>query len=376
MKNIFKFLMMGLMMIALAAGAAETGFAQDPAAEQQAVYQRFLDNRKGPEVEKIKVAVAAGEEYLQKYGADEANKQIVDYINKQLPKLKEFVAVTEGANRFNTSVAAKNWDATFAAGKELLAKNPDNLDVMLVLASIGFDNAAANPPVDKYNADTVNIAKTAIQKLEENKTSGTGNYGAFDYQYKNANFADGKNNALGWMNYTVGYIMYNRMNQKKEALPYLYKASQSASATKDFPEVYRMIGAYYRDEFNKIVTDRAAKIQANDGKETEETRAALGMQYAYADRAIDAYARAFKVAGAKEPEAYKKPLMTTAKEFYKARFGKDEGADAYITSATTKAFIDPTLPITPVEVESLTPTAPATTTATPSTPSAAATPKP
>lgn len=383
MRNIFKFLMMGLMMIAFAAGAATTTFAQDPAAEQQAVYQKFLDNRKGPGVDKFKIAIAAGEEYLQKYGADEANKEIVAYINKLLPQLKKAVGGLEDSNRFNTSVPAKNWDDAFASGKELLAQSPDNIDVMLVLASIGFDNATATPPVDKYNADAVNYAKAAIQKINENKPSGTGNYGAFDYVYKNNKYADGKNNALGWMNYTIGKIMFDRMNQKKEALPYLYKATQTPGFIKDSPDVYVLIGSYYRDEYNRIVADRAAKIKANGDKETPETRDALGMQYAYADRAINAYALAYKTANAnpevKEP--YKKGLMDTSKLFYKARFEKDDGSDAYIATESAKPLIDPTTEVAPVAVEKLetpiteTPATTGTPTASPTTsPSTTATP--
>ncbi len=368
MRNIFKFLTMGLMVIALAAGAATNSFAQDPAAEQQAVYQKFLDNRKGPEVEKFKIAIAAGEEYLQKYGADEANKEIVAYINKILPQLKKAVEGTAVVDRFTKAVPAKNWDEAFASGKQLIAADPDNINVMLILASIGFDNAVANPPVDKYNADTISIAKTAIQKLEENKPSLGGTYGGFDYQYKNDKFADGKSNSLGWMNYTIGYIMFNRLNQKKESLPYLYKATQANSATKSFPEIYRLVGTYYRDEYNRIVADRKAKIDANNGEETDETKASLGLQYAYAERAIDAYARAYKVGGT-ETEAYKKSLMETAKQFYNARFGNDTGADAYIAAAPGKAFADPATEVTPVVVET-----PATTaTPTTGTPSASTT---
>lgn len=353
MKNVFKFLMIG----AVAAGTALTGFAQDPAADQQAVYQKFLDNRKCVEpvnLDKCRVAIAAGDEYLQKYGADEANKAIVDYLNKQLPPLKKFVETTAVSQRFNAAVPAKNWDEAFASGKELLAQNPDNIDVMLILASIGFDNAIAAPPIDKYNADTVNLAKTAIQKLNEGKPSLTGNYGAFVYNYKTPEFADGKNNALGVMNYTVGYIMFNRLNQKKEALPYLYKATQANSATKSLPEIYRLIGSYYLDEYNKIVADRKAKIDANNGEETDETKASLGLQYAYAERAIDAYARAYKV-GAKESEAYKKSLTNIARQVYNARFGNETGADAYIAAAPNKPFVDPATDVTPVVVETTTP---------------------
>lgn len=372
------------MMVAFAAGTATVTFAQDPVAEQQAVYQKFLDNRKGPKPEQFKIAIAAGEEFIQKYGSNPDNKEIVDYINKFLPQLKKIVNVTGAADEFNKAVPAKNWDAAFSAGKSLVSENPDNVDVMLILASIGFDNATATPPVDKYNTDAINMAKMAIEKIQAGKPSATGNYGAFDYVYKTTKYADGKNNALGWMNYTIGRIMFDRLNQKKDALQYLYKATQTPGFIKDAPDVYALIGSYYRDEYNKIVTDRAAKIQANGNKETPETRDALGMQYAYADRALDAYSKAYKIANANpevKPE-YKKGLMDTLKGFYKARFEKDDGADAYIAQASNAPLTDPTTQITPVAVEKLpettTPATDGTTTATPSaspSPSASTTPK-
>lgn len=344
MKTILKFLMPALLMFSFASATVPSVFAQD---DQEAVYNKFLANRKGPEVEKVKVAIAAGEEYLQKFGSDANNKDIVDYINKQLPLLKDFVSKSEGINSFDQAVRAKNWANSFSSGKQIIASDPDRLDILLVLASIGFDQAAANPPVDTYNADTVSIAKQAIQKLNEGKPSMTGNYGAYEYQYKNAEFADGKNNALGWMNYTAGYIMFNRMNQKKDALPYLYKASQANSATKNFPEVYRLIATWYRDEFNRIVEERKAKIDANNGQETDETKAALALQYAYAERAIDAYYRAYKVADPKNT-AFRTALLNTAKEFYKVRFDKEDGFDAFVASSTAKSFADPTVAVTPV----------------------------
>lgn len=398
MKNIFKITKMGLIAAAFAAGAATTTFAQDPAAtprvltpeqqtEKETIYKTFLDSRKlcidktKPDPEKCKVTVKSGEEFLQKFSDD---AEISAYINKQLPPIKKYIDTVAGADQFNQSLTAKNWDGVFAAGKTLLATNADNIDVLLVLASVGFDNATATPPVDKYNTDAVNYAKTAIQKINEGKPSLTQNYGAGVYEHKTDKYPDGKSNALGSMNYTIGVIMATRMNQKKEALPYLYKATQTTGFAKDTPDLYALIGTYYRDEFNRIVTDRAAKIKANGDKETPETREALGLQQAYADRAINAYATALKVANANPiiKAEYKKGLSDNAKLFYKARFDKDEGADAYIAAELNKPFVDPTSAIVPVAVESLDPTTPAatpgTTPTTPvtTTPTPTTTPKP
>lgn len=345
MKTILKFLMPALLMFAFVSASAPFVSAQND--EQTALYEKFTANYRGPEIEKIKTAIAAGDEYVKKFGSDANNKEITDFINGALPKLKTFVQNREQLTTFDTSFRAKNWNEVFSSGKQIVAVNPDQLDVMLVLASIGFDQAAANPAVDTYNADTIAMAKMALQKINEGKASPSGNFGAFEYQYKNTLYSDGKNNAIGWMNYTIGYIMFNRMNQKKDALPYLFKAAQANSATKGFPEVYRLIATWYRDEFNRIVEDRKAKIDANNGQETDETKASLALQYAYAERAIDAYYRAYKVADPKNT-AFRNALLNTAKEFYKVRFNKDEGFDAFVAGSTAKPLADPTVAVTPV----------------------------
>ena len=69
-------------------------------ADAETLYDRFLVNRKGPEVEKYKIAIEAGEEFIKRYGDEEkireeyreefkkGFKEVVEYIQKQLPKLK------------------------------------------------------------------------------------------------------------------------------------------------------------------------------------------------------------------------------------------------------------------------------------------------
>jgi hypothetical protein len=223
----------------------------------------------------------------------------------------------------------------------------------------------------------------------------TKEYGAINYVYKD------KDNALGWMNYNIGYIMYYRQNNKKEALPFLYKATQQKSATKNFPDIYRAIGAWYLDEAIKIDKDRKAKIVAAGDKDTDETLAMLANQKGYADRAIDAYARAYKIAkdDKNSKKEYTDNLYSRLKELYVFRYdGKTEGIDQFVATVQSKPLADPSAAITPVKDETTTPpattsattpaepatstatpAAPATSkpaTATPTTPKSATTPKP
>jgi len=378
MKTISKVLMCGVMLTASSAVTTNV-YAQDPCADvdaKTALYAKYTTNyeviTKGkPAIETIterKAAVEAGKEYMSKYGACKDDTAQIDYFKKAIPDLEKGIkdaekAATDAAGAaakdklfksFDTAVRGNKTDEVFSTGKEVLAQetnSPIGLDVTLVLASVGFDQASLKTPNNTFNNDAVNYAKAAIQKLEAGKTSE--NFGAYQYQYKNKEFADGKNNALGWMNYTVGYIMYNRQNQKKEALPYLYKSTQLNSATKNFPESYRQIGAWYLDDAIRIDTERTEKQKVAGNKDTEETLALLGTQKGLADRAIDAYARAYKIASASPQTAkeYKDALYTKLKELYAFRYdGKTDGIDAFVAGVMSKPMPDPTTTVTPVTV--------------------------
>lgn len=400
MKTIFRFLALGILMTVFSAVTVTSSFAQDQAAEKAALYKTYMDNYDKPEIEKIEIAIKAAKEYVEKFGANAADKEQVDYFKTAVPELEKSVAQIKKAKgdaeiakvkqalftRFDKGVKGTNGKAdpveTYAAGKEIVAGDPDFVDVILVLGSVGFDQAVLPTPVDTYNEDTIQYAKMAIQKLEANKPSKTGDFGVLQYSYKNKDYPDGKANALGWMNYNIGYITYYRQGKdnpakKKEALPYLYKATQYTSFNQKNPFLYQTIGAWYLDEAIKIDKDRKAKITAAGDKDTDETLAMLAMQKGYADRAIDAYARAYKFAkdDKNSKKEYTDNLYARLKELYVFRYdGKTVGIDEFVASVQSKPLPDPTAAITPVKDETTTP--PATTSTT--TPPAEATiaPKP
>ncbi len=367
MKTFFRVLMFGMIMSAVSAVSV---FAQDACTEveaKQTLYKQFTDNFADKSIEKRQVAIVAGKQYVSKYGACPDDKAIVDYLNTNVPAMEKVIETQQrGAakdalyNRFNTSVAASKTADILSSGKEILSAEPDFLDVTLTLASAGFDQAVANPPVDTFNNDTIIYSKMAIEQLEANKASKTGDYGVKQYGYKTKEFA-GKENALGLMNYDIGYIMYYRQGKdnpakKKEALPYLYKSTQYNAFSKTDPFVYQTIGAWYLDEAIRLDADRLAKIKAAGGKDTDETLAIYGMEKGYADRSIDAYARAYKIAtDAKRKDA----LMGKLKELYGFRYdNKIEGIDAFVATVMNTPMPDPTTEPTPVKE------APSTTTTT------------
>lgn len=365
MKSVFRFLVVGAAAATFAVAGVNSAYAQDVCADVDAkkvVYEKFTTNYSGT-MEQRRTAVNAAKEYIEKYGSCADDAAQVDYFKKYLPAAEKQVddffkkkgedeAKQAMYARFNNALAAKNWDELYPAGKEVLAKESDakiQLDVAILLGSLGLDEAIKEN--DKYNADTVRYAQEAIQRIEGGATSD--NYGVANkgvgIQYKNAKFSDGKSNALGWLNYTIGYIKYFRDKNKKDALPYLYKVTQYNSAPKAFPEVYAAIGQWYLDEINRLETDRNAKLQAASNADTDETKAIYALQKGYAERASDAFARAYKLVGATPAEKPQKDTFyARTKLAYEIRNGKPDGMDAYIASVTAKPMPNPTTEVTPV----------------------------
>ena len=364
MKTIYRVLVLGILTMALTAVTASSLLAQDVCADveaQQAVYKKFTDNYASKDIAQRKIAVEAGKDYVQKYGACPESKDIVAYLNKTIPGIETGIKKKEGDDaknalftRFDTALKAKNTADIFSVGKEILATDPNLVDVIIVLATAGYDKASEKPPVDTYNNDAVTYAKSAIQKIEAGAKSTTGAYGVLNYSYKLADNKDystpegAKTNALGWMNYIVGYIDYYRLSKKDEGLSYLYKASTINSTTKNNAALYQTIGLYYRDEVVRLGKEIVDKIAAAGNKETDETKALFALEKGNADRAIDGYARAYKLADTKD-KAYKDGLYETVKEIYKLRFeGKTDGVDAYVATLTSKPMPDPATKVEPV----------------------------
>lgn len=319
--------------------------AQLSAKEQ--LYTNFIACYKETDPVRKDACYKLADEYLDKYGTD--NDEYSNFVKRRYDLYEKDLAYRQLMpiiNTFNESikdVKTVNVDEAFSSGKSILDVNPDLIDVPIVLASIGFDNASAQTPNDRYNNDAINYAKLTIQKLEQGQSSTTGVFGAYAYSYKTSQFTDGKSNTLGWMNYIIGYIMYQRLGMKREALPFLYRATQFNSAVKTHPELYRTIGKWYVDEVIRLDKDRVAKIEAAGNQDTEETKRLLSMEMVYTERAIDAYARAYYVTEDNPSnQTYKEGLFKRAQELYGIRFNKDmSGFQAYMSNVMNNPFIDP-----------------------------------
>lgn len=398
MKTIYKNLALGMFLTVFAAAFAAPTFAQDACADvdaNAALYKKYLDNYAGTLAQQ-KIAVEAGNEYIKKYeacmtvGKDAAGAETktltfadqITYFKENVPALAKDIKLREDVARdkpmydkFKAGFLGKNVADIVSSGKEILSRYPDDkdsLDVAITIASAAFDDLLAKPTATVYKADLITYAKIAIDKIEAGKPSKS-------FGYKNYTLGT-KVKALGALNYSIGLAMVNDPAMKKEAVGYFYKSSQYDSVFKNVPLLYQAIGSTYLDEFLRIDADRKKIIAENKGVDTPESLSLELMQKGYADRAIEAYARAYK--NAKADKAAKKEyvdtLSTRLKELYAFRYdGKAlDNVDTYAATVSSKTLTDPKAAVTPVkeEVPATTPAAGTTTPATtPMTPKPATT---
>lgn len=354
-------------MAAIIAFGAVAGMAQDPCTDADA-YNKMQDEfdvlyANKTDLNVRQKAIDSGKAFLEKYGACEGGAKVrVDWLKVNIPKMeaklseqKNLAAENALLARFDTALKAKNFDEVYASGKEVLSKYPGKyLAAEIVLGSIGFDEAYKGN--NKYNDDALRFAKAAIAGMESGKEYKT--FGVNPYIYKT------KEDALGYMNLTIGYITSVSQKNQVGSLPYLYKTTQGTSEASKNPIAYELVGNYYFAELNKIV-EQIAALSASQNKPgitpeelqkiVDEIKGKVAMSNGTAERAMDAFSRAYTMGQA---PAYKAKMKKNVEDAYNVRFGKKEGVDAWIMTAVAKPFVNPTTPIEPIKDPE--PVAPAT----------------
>lgn len=361
MRKLIRISNVGLLAAIFAVGGT-AAFAQDPCTDadsQTKLGDQFRAEFADKTIPGRKKAISTGKSFLEKFGTCESTKELTAYLNTQLPKMEEAVKKMEDAeaekkliDRFNAALTAKNWDEVYVTGKEALQKYGEKYrDAELVLGSIGLDETAKTPSVVKWNDQTLQFAKQAIAGLESGKAYPS--FGVAPFKYKS------KEDALGWMNYTIGYIYFFDKKDKKQGLSFLYKASQAASDTKNNPVIYQSIGSYYFDEVRRLAAEVTELEKKQDPAATEEAQKALVDQIkakvalvnGNAEAAIDAYARALTAAKT-APDRYKKDytdsLTKTMQDLYNVRFGKMDGFDTFVANIVKKPMPNPSNPVAPI----------------------------
>jgi len=368
MKKVLRSLNLAVLLTAILVVGAVANFAQDPCTDAAGmsdldakVRAAWADKTLGGR----KNFVNTGKQFLEKYGACDSQKEFVDWLKikvpdtetKTIPEMEQGAAKTALVNRFNTALGSKNWDEVYSAGKEILAKYPDEYrDVELVLGTIGYDEFYNNKNA-KYNDDTIKYAKMALADIDAGKFK---NYGIpkTAYHYKTDAEPNGsRTEATGWMNFIIGYLTQNGLKNKQEAQPYIYKATQVNATTGKNPIPYELIGLYYFDELNKITKEVTALADSQKETDTPEVakqkvddiKSKVALANGYAERAMDAFARAYNLGTVK---AYKDLMYKNLQDAFKVRYGKiDQLTPAWIAEAVKKPLPNPTSPVAPISDE-------------------------
>jgi hypothetical protein len=362
MKTIFRFLSMAIMLSAIAVTGA---FAQDACADidaATALYGKFTENLPKKPVADKKVALEAAKEFVQKYGACEAWKDQTAYITPRIPKLEDQIkAMVDGEvlvklfDRFDAAINSDNADELYAAGKEILAKQPDNINIMFVMAVVGPREVQKKN--NKYNADSLRYAKTLYDqvkggtiKYNRKLKDGKDSIGALKHEI-------GASEAQSELAYILGYVNYYGQNNKKGAVPYFYEVTQTPGFRKNFAPVYATIGDNYIAEASPIGEEIAKLIAAQKAatadeeklKLDEQIKAKVALFNGYTERALDAFGRAWSIAKDDTPAAktYKEGLYKEVQRLYKLRFEKDTGVNEWVATAVAKPLPDPTSAVQP-----------------------------
>jgi hypothetical protein len=365
MKTIFRSLGMGGLLAVSIGLAAVSGHAQDACSDTAG--QDTLQNKiRETYAKDKKTAIDAGKQLLEKFGTCEYSKDFVAWLNPQLPKWEKFLddqaqgQVLKGIlDRYDAGIKSKNYDDSYVALGELLAKFPDrkgNLNQILPLGLVGLYQSYPPTKNYKYNDQTLKYAALAASRLKANEEATKKNpagvpvYGVFEFEMS-------KEDALSELAYAQAYITYWAKGDKKSALPLYFASIQMAGRHKDDPYSYATIAGFYADEAGRLGKEYAAKVATRSTTDTPEVAAQKeadiktteGLLKGYLDRAIDAYSRAYNYTkNDAASKATRDGIYKTIQDLYKLRYQKDTGINEFITATVAKPMPNPTNEVAPV----------------------------
>ena len=313
---------------------------------KDALYQSFLKNRQGDQAK----AYDDAKKYLAcPPGAEvtEAQQKIIDY-------LKNFVSKYDAAmKKVNYRVKIyndpRNYPEGYAMGKEILATEPENLQVLVDLGA----NAYLLPPLKnpQLTADGLGYAQKALQLIDSGKT--------LDDWKPLAS----KDEAVAYLNYSIGTLTLEK--DPSAALKNLLKAAQFETILKKSPYTYAYIaGAYETGPYAKLSDEYKSKFSGKD--ETPESKLMLANINQLVDRMIDAYARAVALAGTDSKFATAKTGWNESlTQYYKFRNSdKTDGLDQMVATVLSKPLPPEPTPLTSLPATSAPAATPASTSGT------------
>ena len=364
MKTIFRTLGLGAALAAIFAVGSVRSLAQEACADvdgMNALYETVTGSYKSNDIPTLQKAIDSGKQFVEKYGACEPAKVNAGWVSKNMPKWEDRLAALKVdavrgpiLKRFDTAIQSKNWDDAYAAGDEFMAKFPNDpaaINVEVTLATIGYQEAFNKN--NKFAANGLKFAKVSLDALKNGNPTAkpSGGYGSFQFECAN------KAECISLLTYATGYLTYFGQNNKQGAMPFFYETTKLPGTFAKYPATYGVIGDYYKETVVKLSDELKTKIAAQNEADADDVKAkkeadikqTIGLLNGYAERAMDAYSRAYDLTkNDPKTKAYADNIYKQIQALYTVRFQKQEGLDAWIGSAVAKPFPDPTSTVTPV----------------------------
>ncbi|HMJ26998.1 MAG TPA: hypothetical protein VK475_14265 [Pyrinomonadaceae bacterium] len=284
-------------------------------------YDTFLKNYKG-EPPQQKIAYDAAKLYLSSCPKDPADQIAAFMENKFVVPYEKMMGVATLKNDYADSVKQKKYADEIRLGKQIIATEPDNSNVYIVMGVAGLGDEALLP-------ESAQFAKKAIEMIESGKPP--------------APLAS-KDEALAYLNYTIAKSLLK--SNPAEAIAYYVKAAKFNSDLKKTPQLYtELAGAYGEGPIAKLSEEYKAKYTV----ESPESKLAAANINQVIDRQIDALARA---AALTTDAANKKAIMDVLTGLYKDRNKSEAGLNELIANVLSKPIPDVPTPLTSLPVPS------------------------
>jgi hypothetical protein len=301
-------------LLALSAFSTSLAIAQAPqmSEEKTALYTKYYEKRQGG-IDDEKVAYGLAQDFLQRFGADD---------DTYVKAVRKFVAKYEANQRelgFGQAFVAKDYPKAFEFGRQILSKEPENFKIMVQVVQAGYLNSQNGNT--SLNADSMTIAKQALQLLDANKVTDPAPMPTIE-------------DARGYLNFALGSFLI--ASSPGEAALVLVKALNSSPAYKIDPTTYFLLGtAVYNGEYQQLYTEYKEKYAGKD--ESPEQKALLERLNHTGDRAVDAMARAVALATKPEQQAFKKKALAQLTDIYKDfHNNSDAGLNELIAAVLSK----------------------------------------
>lgn len=271
-----------------------------------------LSNTKKPE--DMEKAFQMSRDFLSRFGKDKDDK---------IGKIRTFYT-NYRQTAFYSAIDGKKNSEAFALGKEILAEQPDNVDVLMNLSYAGF-NASIGSKDRVYADDAVTFARKTSQLFD----AGTAPKEYFPFKNKDT--------AAAFMHYIAGVLSFEK--DMNSGIREIYLATLPNSVIKDSADPYSMIASYYESQYestSKVLNEKvAAKTISDADFKVEKAKVDK-----IVDMMMDAYARTVTRA-----EAEKNPNLGIWKprlvQIYKFKNKSEEGLTEFIKYVNTMPLSEP-----------------------------------